>query len=33
MAGLEEAEKEKWEGVMTPDNSSTAEIRTEKEKA
>ena len=33
VAGLEEAQKEKCEGVMTPDNSSTGEIGTEKETA
>ena len=33
VAGLEESEKEKCDGMMTPDNISTGEIRTEKETA
>ena len=33
VGGLDGPEKEKYQGVMTPDNSSTGEIRTEKETA
>ena len=33
IAGLEEAEKEKCKGVMTPDNNLTRQIRTEKDTA